>query len=118
MAGDMKQRDERRLAENEIIFRQINRDADEFLHDVGVENLVLAPFYCECSNIDCNQRIEMASAEYERIHLNPKRFIVVKGHEVPAIEDVVERHDIYNVVEKLTELPTPEDAERRLKELH
>ena len=117
MVSGMKKRDERRLAENEVIFKQINKDAREFLHDLGVDNLLLTPFLCECSNIECRQRIELASADYERIHRNPQRFVVVKGHEVPAIEHIVEHHDTYNVVEKLTELPTPEEAERRLKEL-
>lgn len=113
----MKRRDMRRLAENEVIFKQINNDVDGFLHDVGVENLLLAPFYCECSNINCHERIELAPAEYERIHKNPKRFIVLNGHEVPAVERIVELHDKYNVVEKLTEVPSPSEVEHRLKEL-
>lgn len=113
----MKKRDERRLAENEVIFKQINKDIEGFLHDVGVENLVLAPFYCECSNMDCHARIELTPSNYERIHKNPKRFIVLDGHQVPAIERVVEHHGKYNVVEKLTEMPAPSEVEHRLKEL-
>jgi len=41
----MKQQQERRLAENEVIFRQVNKDADDFLHDVGVEHVVSVPFF-------------------------------------------------------------------------
>lgn len=114
----MKKRDERRLAENEIIFRQVNQDVDGFLHDIGVQNVVVAPFFCECSNLECKERIELSSAEYERIHRDPKHFIVVPGHEVPAIERIVERHDGYNVVEKLMELPDPDEVGHRLKELN
>ena len=113
----MRKSDKRRLAENEVIFKQINKDVEGFLYDVGVENLLTAPFYCECSNIQCHERIEMAPADYERIHKNPKRFIVLNGHEVPAVERVIERHDMYNVVEKQTEMPALEEVEHRLKEL-
>lgn len=113
----VQKRDERRLVENEVIFRQINKDVDGFLHDVGVENLLTAPFYCECSNLDCHERIELSPAEYERVHKDPKRFIVVRGHEVPAIERVVEQHDVFNVVEKQKEMPSADEVEHRLKEL-
>jgi hypothetical protein len=113
----MKERNERRLAENEIIFKQINKDVEGFLQDVGVENLVLAPFYCECADLGCHERIELMPAEYERIHKNPKRFIVLKGHEVPTIESVIERRDKYNVVEKFAPMPGLNELGRRLKEL-
>lgn len=113
----MKKRDERRLAENEVIFKEINKDVENFLHDVGVENLLLAPFYCECSNIDCHERVELTPANYQRIHKNPKRFVVLEGHQVPEVERVVEYHGQYLVVEKLTEVPAASEVEHRLKEL-
>lgn len=113
----MERREERRLAENEVIFRQVNKDVKDFLHDVGVENLLIAPFYCECSNIACHERVELTPANYERIHKNPKRFTILDGHQVPAIERVVESHKKYIVVEKLTEMPAAHEVEHRLKEL-
>ena len=113
----MKKRDERRLAENEVIFKQINKDADEFLHDVGVQNLLVAPFFCECSDLHCKERVELTPAEYERVHKNPAYFIVLKGHELLTIERVVEKRDGYSVVEKFTELPKPEEVRHRLKEV-
>lgn len=113
----MKKRDERRLAENEVIFKQVNKDVDEFLHDIGVENLLTAPFFCECSNIQCHDRIELPPKEYERIHKHPKHFVVVGGHEVPAVERVVDHRDGYNIVEKTTTVPSADEVEHRLKEL-
>lgn len=114
----MKKSDERRLAENEVIFRQINKDADDFLHDTGVQNFVLVPFLCECSNIHCQERIELPPTEYKRIHEDTNRFIVRRGHDVPKIERIVERHDTYDVVEKMADMPKSDEAAHRLKDLH
>lgn len=113
----MEQIDERRLAENEVIFRQINKDVDDFLHDIGVQHVLPALFYCECSDIHCTQRIELPAAEYEKIHKGSRNFIVVTGHESPEIEKVVERRDGYCIVEKFQKLPTADEAAYRLKEL-
>lgn len=113
----MKQLDERRLAENEVIFKQINEDVGDFLHDIGVQHVVAAPFYCECSNIHCTQRIELSGAEYKSIHRNPKRFIVINGHENHDIEKTVERRVTYSIVEKMKDLPRSDEVAHRLKEL-
>jgi hypothetical protein len=40
---------------------------------------------------------------YERIRSKPRRFVVVAGHEVEAVETVVETGDGYAVVEKRDE---------------
>jgi len=113
----MHKDDERRLQENEVIFKQVNKDVEEFLHDIGVQNQVAVPFYCECSDLGCRMRLELTPAEYEKIHKNKRRFIVVNGHEVPQIENVVERNENYSVVEKLDKPPQPHEVQRRLKEL-
>ena len=42
----------------------------------------------------------MRQAAYEQLRQSPIRFAVAPGHERPEIEDVVERHDAYYVVEK------------------
>lgn len=114
--GKMNQQDERRLAENEVLFKAINKEVEGFMHDLGTQHLVLVPFFCECSDMKCRERIELSAAEYERIHQTPKRFIVLNGHERPAIERVVARHDTYSVVEKLVDLPEISEVEHRLKE--
>jgi surfactin synthase thioesterase subunit len=113
----MGKRDERRLLENEVIFKQINKDIDGFLHDMDVEKVLRAPFYCECSDLHCTQRIEISAAAYEAVHRNPKHFILVNGHEEPTIEKVLERRSDYTIVEKLRELPTADEVTHRLKEL-
>ena len=88
-----------RIARNEATFRRINedigrgRDTEDDATRVG--------FVCECGLESCSRLIELTPAEYERVRAHPRRFAVVKGHELPEVERVVERTDRYAVVEKL-----------------
>ncbi len=60
-------------------------------------------FLCECGYEDCRMTLELPPATYERLRDDPRRFAVVPGHELPEVEDVVERHTGYVVVEKRSE---------------
>ena len=113
----MEQQSERRLVENEIIFRQANTDMKDFIEDVGAQHNTTLPFFCECSRMNCRRRIELSSDQYQKLHSNRRRFIVVDGHEVPQIERVVERHPGFNVVEKIAELPGEQDVDIAIKHL-
>lgn len=90
----------RRLGENEILFREVNaqmRSLDEKLGSTGDEPYA---FLCECGNNGCTERIQITVAEYERIHADPARFVVLPGHEKPDIEEVVDDRDGYLVIRK------------------
>ena len=113
----MRKRDERRLQENEVIFKQVNKDMDDFLNDIGVRHQVSVPFFCECSDLNCRVRIELTPAEYKKIHKNKQYFVVVNGHEIPEIEETFEHNDTYAVVRKLDVVPNADDVQHRLKEL-
>jgi hypothetical protein len=90
---------EERLAANEGLFRQVNERIVE-LTDKWGGTLDLV---CECANSDCTQRVALALSEYEQLRQNPHHFVVLAGHEIPNIEDVIERNDRYLVVEKHVE---------------
>jgi hypothetical protein len=47
------------------------------------------------------ERVRMSLAAYEEIRSDPKRFFVIKGHELPEYERIVEEREEYLVVEKL-----------------
>jgi hypothetical protein len=94
----MASRDER-LAQNEILFRQVNEKIVE-LSDRWGSSIDLV---CECANTDCMARIELTLHEYEQLRQNPLRFALLSGHEIPDVEDVVARSDRYVVVEKHVE---------------
>jgi hypothetical protein len=55
---------------------------------------------CECANGDCTERLEIPVTEYEKVRADPRRFIVVPGHELPEFESIIERQGGYDVVEK------------------
>lgn len=90
-----------RLAENEILFRSVNERlaaGDGSGSPPHVLELV-----CECSDRECLNVLRIEAAEYEWLRQNPHRFAVLPGHEAPAVEDVVERHARFVVVEKHVE---------------
>jgi hypothetical protein len=94
---EVPQRDAR-LAQNEIVFRQLNEQiAHSGPHEPAPEWIDLV---CECSDRGCTKRLTMPFAEYEWLRQNPWRFVVLPGHEAPAIENVVELHKPYAIVEK------------------
>lgn len=94
----------RRLAENEQIMESLNRRLEERVEEVRAEDDEdpSAPigFFCECSDIDCRERISMPPDRYDAIHRDAALFVVVPGHEIEAIETVTETHGDYAVVRK------------------
>jgi hypothetical protein len=95
-------RNERR-ARNEALFREVNeriedlsvKSADESEQD-GLFGVV-----CECGRADCTELIEVTRAEYEAVRSDPRRFLVVPGHEHTDTARVVERNSAFSVIEKL-----------------
>ena len=95
----MRSRDER-LVENELLFRKVNERIVELGDQSGDELEIV----CECASEDCTQLVVLQVAEYQRVRRHPDRFIVLPGHEVASLEDVVETNGRYLVVEKHSEL--------------
>lgn len=91
---------------NETLFRTLNERMKE-IEDRIDTSVVGAPasdreeFFCECARLDCMARFEMTRAQYEAVRAHSERFVVLPGHEDPEIEQVVETHDQFLVVEKL-----------------
>lgn len=113
----MRKQSERRLAENEVIFRQANIDMKDFMEDMGAKNSTTLPFFCECSHVECRGRIEISARDYQTLHANKRRFILLDGHEIPEIERIIERREGYNVVEKTGDIPTDTKVDEALKRL-
>ena len=91
---------QRRIGENEVIFREVNervRDTQETFQVGGDE----ADFVCECGEASCVDRIRMTIAEYEHVRSDPTHFAIRPGHDVEGVEVVVAREGRYDVVRKL-----------------
>ena len=89
---------EQRIAENEALFRAVNErvaDWEERDRPEAVE-----PYFCECADPACNDKVKLRNADYERVRSNSTLFFVVPGHETPDVETVIESHSDWSVVEK------------------
>jgi predicted ThiF/HesA family dinucleotide-utilizing enzyme len=84
-----------RIAMNEATFRKVNEGMEAGQGPNG-----LLTFVCECGRLGCNQLIQLTREQYEALRSNPRRFAIVDGHEIPDVEDIVERTERYIVVEK------------------
>ena len=96
--ADQKARD---VGQRQSLFRDVNERIEELAEtfDLKDELLVL----CECGSVECDERITISEEAYETLRLIPTHFAVAPGHEIPAVERVVERFDGYVVVEKFGE---------------
>jgi hypothetical protein len=89
---------EERAARNEALFREVNEQVRSLSRPQpwAPDDLLIV---CECSDVGCAERIGIERSEYEAIRANPRRFVVVSGHE-SDFEHVVDRGGRYSIVEK------------------
>lgn len=108
---------EKRMAENEVIFRQYNEKIQQ-----GFDNLnELATqtgqtdhsyyeddslhFLCECSDENCRLRVQLRPSRYNEIHERRDHFVIVCGHETQSIEKVIGKETDFCIVEKFKKPP-------------
>lgn len=89
---------EERLAANEARFREIN-EGTRRVSDPEPNSI-----FCECADRTCVYRVEIDPDRYAAVRSDDHLFIVRPGHEVPDVEDVVERTDGWFVVRKPDEV--------------
>ena len=98
---------ERRIADNEALFRQVNERVKDLNRAFSVV-LERGDYLCECANVACIERVSLTPEEYERVRAEPTHFVIAPGHVRPEVEDVVYAGDGYEIVRKYE----PEAAER------
>lgn len=92
---------EERAGRNEALFREVNENIAELEERLDSGNNWL-PVICECAQADCVTQIRIRTTEYVAVRRHPHRFIVARGHEQEAIEQVVAQGGPeYVIVEKL-----------------
>jgi hypothetical protein len=94
---------EERFALNETLFRDLNERIQEVVTTIAIEVPNMLEIFCECGSADCVAKITLSLAEYEEVRAHPEQFLIAPGHEIPEVEDVVERRTAYWVVEKHAE---------------
>jgi hypothetical protein len=90
---------EDRVAHNETVFREVNERIEAGQWPTQREEPLA--FRCECGSLACNSLVELTLGEYEHVRASATHFVLVPGHEIPAIERVLEREPTYVVVEKV-----------------
>lgn len=90
---------ERRVAENEDLFRDANERIERRARDAGVDD-ERVPFLCECYDLNCGEHLLLTLDEYEAARRDPAQFIVAPGHVRPGVERIVGVADHYLVVLK------------------
>jgi hypothetical protein len=97
----MDQETAARGARTQSVFRNGNErlvDLNEAFSGV----VALGDWVCECASLDCTQRLQLTTAEYEAVRSNPRHFAVVASdyHVFTDIESVVGGNERYWLVEK------------------
>lgn len=92
--------EEERAGRSEALFREVNENVAKLQASFDPDSSDPVPVVCECARTDCAKRFEMSPAEYARVRRHPHWFILARGHEQPSVEQVVETHDEYVIVEK------------------
>ena len=95
-----------RLGENEALYRDVNEHIAEVAAHLfdEADGPITFRFLCECCSVTCVEQVALSLDDYRRVRSEGSWFVVVPGHELPAIERVVERREEYLVVEKTDRL--------------
>lgn len=74
-------------------------------------------YLCECSDTGCLETIELSRDEYEHVRARPTVFVLLPGHEIHEIEDVVERNDDWLLAEMFVATEELLEHDPRAKQL-
>jgi hypothetical protein len=86
------------LAQRQNLFRNANERIEQAATAVG--HIGPRPFICECSLDGCVEYVEVDVATYQDVREHRARFLTLPGHEIAAIEIIVQRNALFQVVEK------------------
>jgi hypothetical protein len=92
-----------RIAKNETAFRAANRAIEQADQEEGARPDQPIEVLCECGRQGCDGMITLTVADYDAVHSQTDRFVVLRGHESPEIENVVEERAGYLVIDKFGE---------------
>jgi hypothetical protein len=88
-----------RAAQNQLMFRLLNdriKELGDQPRSLGQE----LDFACECADSTCVAKIRLSALQFLAIESEENQFIVLRGHEVPEVEDVIAQRDGFLIVSK------------------
>jgi hypothetical protein len=95
----MPDRRTERIARNESAFRALNESLQASVHS-GRPDSGFAGFVCECGDPGCDTIVRVTLPTYQSVRRDSMLFLIVPGHDVPDVEEVVADGDGYVVVRK------------------
>jgi hypothetical protein len=91
---------EQRAAQNQLLFREVNERIASLAERALLPEIVPIEVTCECVDMSCTTGVQIPLHEFAEMHRTTNRFLVVPGHELPDLQDVVERRDRFLIVAK------------------
>ena len=88
-----------KIGRNEALFRQVNDQITDLNEAFGAVAGRMS-LVCECGDQTCIDQIHLTADEYRRLRADATLFAIRPTHEIPDVEDVVERGETYWVVRK------------------
>jgi hypothetical protein len=88
-----------RNAETQNLYREVNERVAEVYNQFGSggtddQMSELIELFCECGQqAPCEERVNVSAATYERVRSDPTTFILLPGHGIAVVEDVIEQGD-------------------------
>jgi hypothetical protein len=86
-------------AQNQMMFRSVNHRVLEHGEKLGGSTSELE-FACECADDSCMEKIRLSPQRFLAIESDANQFIVLRGHEIPEVEDTVAERDGFLIVSK------------------
>lgn len=99
--GESLEREMLGAARNQALYRQVNEKIQDLNRAFDAVASLSGVWVCECADPDCTEMMELTLAEYESLRAHPNRFAVLRGHDLPEVERIVEEHENWVAVEKL-----------------
>jgi hypothetical protein len=92
---------EERLARNEVLFREVNERIKQVHADAGeLGSGDTFAVLCECGDQNCVEEVELTPQRYEQVRADPRQFVIVPGHALPEVEEIVDQDAGFEVVRK------------------
>jgi hypothetical protein len=96
-------RENNAVAANGVVQQALRREVNEHISSLnntfGVSGPEKIDVMCECVRANCEARITMSLAEYERVRRFPTHFFVKEGHEIATEGRVVSEASGYVIIE-------------------
>jgi hypothetical protein len=92
-----------RQVRNQVLFRDVNGRNLEVLKapllDLSTDGNHETEFVCECGQEGCNETVSLTVDEYEVVRSSATVFVVLPGHETPAVDTLL-TNERFSLVEK------------------